>query len=256
MLYRLNYVWRLFVTAFCFCYFGLGAVFLSLIVFPMIGVFSAQGSVLRSRMRRVIQDSFRLFFAILHYGKLFDFQVEGLEKVQEDRGVILVANHPSLIDVVALISLMPNVSCIVKKALFENPFLKGVVSKAGYIPNDESEGILDLCRVSLDRGDNIIIFPEGTRRVPGKALNLKRGAAQIAVRLGAPVRIAKITVNPPTLTKGAPWYEIPPRRALFKVEFLEKIETMSFMENGVKSSIAARRVTSEIRQKIDSSLQL
>lgn len=92
--------------------------------------------------------------------------------------------------------------------------------------------------------------------MPGKALNLKRGAAQIAVRLGAPVRIAKITVNPPTLTKGAPWYEIPPRRALFKVEFLEKIETMSFMENGVKSSIAARRVTSEIRQKIDSSLQL
>lgn len=225
-------------------------------MFPTLALISFKEKTLRSRMRKVIQDSFRLFFAFLHYGRLFDFQVEGLEKVQKDRGVILVANHPSLIDVVALISLMPNVSCIVKKALFYNPFLKGVVSKAGYIPNDESEGILDLCRESLDRGDNIIIFPEGTRSIPGKSLNLKRGAAQIAVRLGVPVRVAKITVNPPTLTKGEPWYKIPPKRALFKVEFLEKIDTSNFIDKGIKTSIAARRVTSEIRQKIDSSLEL
>ncbi|MEC9281282.1 MAG: lysophospholipid acyltransferase family protein [Bdellovibrionota bacterium] len=252
----MNYLWRLFVTAFCFSYFGLGAIFLSLVVFPILSILSFSETNLRSRMRAVIQSSFRLFFAILHNARLFDFQVEGLEKVKGDRGVILVANHPSLIDVVSLISLMPNVSCIVKKALFENFFLKGVVLRAGYIPNDESEGILELCKVSLERGDNIIIFPEGTRSIPGKAMSLKRGAAQIAVRLGVPVRVAKITVNPPTLTKGAPWYKIPPRRALFKVEFLERIETKCFLDNGVKSSIAARRVTSEIRQKIDSSLQL
>lgn len=250
---KLNYVWRLFVTGYCFTMFGLGGCFLGLIWFPTLALVTHDEQILRYRIRRSIQLCFKLFFWVLHNARLFEFSVVNAHKLLEDRGTIIVANHPSLIDVVALMSITPHVSCIVKKDLFHNPFLRWVVRGAGYVPNDESERILDLCKEALDRGDNIIIFPEGTRTVPGKPLNLKRGAAQIAFRLGAPVRMVRILVNPITLTKGEPWYSIPERRAQFYIEVLNIISTQEMAAEGLVPSVAARRITREIGQNIDPS---
>ena len=94
----------------------------------------------------------------------------------------MLANHPSLIDVVVLISIIPNADCVVKAHLFKNPFLRGVVKNTGYISNADPEGLLVDCKKSLAAGNNLIIFPEGTRTKVGQAVKFQRGAANIALR--------------------------------------------------------------------------
>lgn len=252
IIYQINYLWRLGLTGFCFILFGLGGLFLSLIAIPAISVFIQDKINRRRRVRAVIRWCFRGFFRIMHFGGVLSFNAIGLEKCKDDRGMIVVANHPSLIDVVALMMLLPNVNCIVKKSLFDNFFLKGVVRGAGYIPNDESENILLECKKSLLEGDNIIIFPEGTRTVPGEPIKLKRGAAQIAYRLGAPLRLVHIQVQPDILTKGLAWYKIPAKRALFSVQVGGVIPVEEMLSRNLPPSIAARQITEEIRVNIDS----
>jgi hypothetical protein len=93
----------------------------------------------------------------------------------------VLANHPTLIDVVFLISLLPNADCVVKRVAC-NPFMRGPVRAAGYISNDDGAGLVDDCIAAVRAGGSLVIFPEGTRSVPGQPPRLQRGAANIAVR--------------------------------------------------------------------------
>jgi len=95
---------------------------------------------------------------------------------------MIVANHPSLIDVVFLIGLMRQTNCVVKQSLFQNPFTRGPVRDAGYISNDGSADMLDAAADALREGQTLIIFPEGTRTTPGAAPAFHRGGAAIALR--------------------------------------------------------------------------
>jgi 1-acyl-sn-glycerol-3-phosphate acyltransferase len=148
------------------------------------------------------------------------FNIEGLERAQSLGGCIFIANHPTLIDVVAVISCLPPCHCIVKKSLLEHFYLGRLMRAAGYIANDHANQLIQDCQRSLQAGRPILIFPEGTRS-PAYGLNaFSRGAAQIALRTGAPVVPIVITCEPPTLLKDEPWYAVPPRPMTFTLRFL------------------------------------
>jgi 1-acyl-sn-glycerol-3-phosphate acyltransferase len=149
---------------------------------------------------------------------------------------------------VVFISLYPNATCIVKKALLKNFFIRGVIQGAGYIPNDENENMLNLCRDALNNGRTLIIFPEGTRTEPGKPINIKRGASQIAVRLGIPVRVAQIQVSGSMLTKSHSWYQLTPKLSEFNLVIGEKIEAGNSVYTSMPPSLAARHMTRRINE--------
>lgn len=58
--------------------------------------------------------------------------------------------------------------------------------------NDRADTLLPASRQRLQQGDTILIFPEGTRTVPGEKMQLQRGAANIAVRCGSDLRVVVI----------------------------------------------------------------
>ena len=98
---------------------------------------------------------------------MLDYRIDGAEILRQERGCLVVANHPTLIDYVLLASVMPETDCLVKSALLKNPFLGGVVRAADYLINSEAETLLPRCQQRLAQGDTILIFPEGTRTKPG-----------------------------------------------------------------------------------------
>jgi len=101
-----------------------------------------------------------------------------------------------------------------------------VVRGAGYIRNDlDSAALLDACRAALDSGNHLIIFPEGTRSVPGEPIRFRRGFANIATTLGTEIQPVTISCSPATLTKGEKWWAIPNRRPRFRVEIGERLNT-------------------------------
>ena len=169
----------------------------------------------RKAARFTVHLLFKFFVGLMGMLGIFKFTIADKKQFANLHGKLVLANHPTLIDVVVLISLIPNADCVVKAHLFSNPFMRGVIKSTGYISNDCPDGLLTDCAASLASGNNVIVFPEGTRTTPGQALKFKRGAANIALRCRAEIVSVLIHVSPSTLTKSEMWYEVAPTQAKF-----------------------------------------
>ncbi|MES1991344.1 MAG: lysophospholipid acyltransferase family protein [Pseudomonadota bacterium] len=246
---RIERAWRLVWTGLAFASFGIGGLILTLTAFPLINL------LVRDRERRadlaqgLVHYTFRLHVRYMTLFGVVSTEMIGVEKLAGDRGVLFVSNHPSLLDVVFLISEMRRAQCIVKGEIFDNPFMRGPVVAANYIRNDgDAEKLIEDCARELAAGKNIIIFPEGSRTVPGEPLKLQRGVANIAVRSGAPIRLITIGCEPPSLMKGQKWYQIPHVRSHFTITVHGLIEMNRFMGDS-SPSVAARHLNAHLAEQ-------
>ena len=254
---RLYWYWRLAATGFAFGTFGVGALLLSLLVFPVL--YCLPGSV-QTRKRRgqwFVHITWRGFINFMKCLYLIDYKVENPHllhiKNSDNKGQLIIANHPSLIDVVYLIALTPQTNCVVKHSYWRNPFTALVVRMAGYIPNAQSMTTLDACVNALQSGENVIIFPEGTRTTPNVPMQLHRSTAQIALRAGVPLRPVIINNYPTTLTKQERWYHIAPRRVQYLISVREPLCLPQFLPNRsppLPLAVAARELTQLISETL------
>lgn len=239
----LDRIYRRLATGFALAFIFVGGGVLAVTVLPIVGLLPGDR---RARAQRVIQRIFRFYLNMIQWLNLIRLEIDGHDRLSTCRGKIVVANHPSLLDVVVLMSLVDNAQCIIKNELWNHPFLGVLMRRAGYIRNDlPAEELVSVCREALDRG-NIIIFPEGTRSVPGSLPRLRRGFANIATLTNADVQLVVISCTPPMLMKGDPWWTIPERPSLFRVTVGHCIDSGSYMEYGHRS-LASRRLTENVR---------
>ena len=239
---------RVLISAFCFSTFGLGGLSIVLAILPLIHISSFSAETRKRRIRRTIQISFYLFVRLMELVTVISVEAAGVEKLRKAKRCILVANHPSLIDIVLLIAYMPKADCIIKSKLLKNPFF-GRLVKAAYIPNSEDpDKLLGSCQKSLNSDNVLVIFPEGTRTPPGQPIKLSRGAANIALRTKHPVLPVHISCNPPGLLKDEKWYLLPPRTMKFTLRVDDLIDVEHYLKNGTSINIAARRLTEDIRK--------
>ena len=242
MFNKINRYWRIFATGLSFTLFGLGGVLLRILVFPLLHV------LIRDRHRRIIiartiiRLSFRFFIGLMVFLGILRYQIIGLERLNRS-GLLILANHPTLLDTVFLMAFVKNAGCIVKHHLRHNPFTHGPVKAAGYIDNEQGTELVTACINSLQEGTNLIIFPEGTRTPANGTIELKRGAANIAVRAGRAVTPVHIQCKPPSLSKGEPWWQVPERQMRFEIEVKEDIHIEYFTGEGQSDVMAARRLT-------------
>jgi len=156
---------------------------------------------------------------ILSLNLIDTFEIEGLEGIKLHDNYFFIANHPTLIDIIAITSCLPFSICIVKESLAKHPYFGSIVRAAGYIVNDRAMKLIEDCYKSFKAGHSLIIFPEGTRSPAYSLYTFNRGAAQIALRTGIPIVLVVVTCDPPTLLKGQPWYAVPERPVRFKLHF-------------------------------------
>jgi 1-acyl-sn-glycerol-3-phosphate acyltransferase len=239
--------WRVLATGLSFALFGLGGLLLRMAVFPLLALCVREPLLRRRAARTAIRLSFRAFVGIMRLLGVLRYEVHGLDKL-ERAGQLILANHPTLIDTVFLIAFVRNADCIVKGGLWNNPFTRGPVRAAGYVCNDRGPELVTDCIASLRAGGNLIVFPEGTRTRPGAAMELKRGAANIAVRAAHPVTPVLIRCEPATLGKGDKWWQVPPRRARFRIEVKDDIGIEHFTGPGISEVMAARRLTAYLQR--------
>jgi len=239
---RLFYIWRLFWTAFAFAVLGVGGFILAMTVIPMVTLFVQDEHTRNHRAQVIIRESFRVYIAMMRTLGVLKLEVVGAEKLSACKGKLIVANHPTLIDIVLLMALLPDAKCVVKSQLYANPFLCPIVRAAGYIRNDfEPEVLIEKCRETLAAGNNLIIFPEGTRSVPGRPLHFQRGFAHIATLTGVGLQPITITCEPITLVKGEPYYKIPNSRPSFRIEVADEIDPRQFLDLGSGSRARGAR---------------
>ncbi len=244
---RVNHAWRVLATGLSFALFGIGGLLLRVIVFPLLSLCIRAPEARKRAARATIRLSFRAFVGVMRGLGVLRYEVRGLGKLERD-GQLILANHPTLIDTVFLIAFVRNADCIVKGALWNNPFTRGPVRAADYICNDRGPELVEDCIASLRAGGNLIVFPEGTRTPRSGEAKLQRGAANIAVRGALPVTPVVIRCEPPTLGKGDKWWHVPPRQASFTIEVKDDIGMEGFRTAETSDVVAARRLTEHLQQ--------
>ncbi|POT55482.1 1-acyl-sn-glycerol-3-phosphate acyltransferase [Citrobacter amalonaticus] len=239
----LNRLWRIVMTGFCFALFGTGGLLLSVVWFNILLIFVRDPARRRRIARRSIAASFRLFLTVTRVLGVLDYHIAGRDILRQERGCLVVANHPTLIDYVLLASVMPETDCLVKSALLKNPFLSGVVRAADYLINSQADALLPASRQRLAQGDTLLIFPEGTRTTPGETMTLQRGAANIAVRCNSDLRIVTIHCSERMLDKKSKWYQVPPTKPRFTIQVGDRVRIGKFYDaNSQEPALAARQL--------------
>jgi 1-acyl-sn-glycerol-3-phosphate acyltransferase len=237
--------WRAAASGLCFLVFGAGALALSLTAFPLLSLTAADAATARLRVQRTIRAGCACFAALMKALGLVRWEVHGgeaLAAAPDAGGRLIIANHPSLIDAVFLLAWLPQADCIVKQALLENPFLRHAVRRAGYLGNAEPDALVAECAAALRAGRTLLVFPEGTRSVPGRPLRLRRGAARIALAAGVPVVPVQIRCEPLVLSKRMRWYQMGDRPAHFRFDVLAPLPPPR-RRAGESEALAARRLT-------------
>ena len=245
---QLNRAWRVLATAIAFASFGLGGLLLRLIYFPLLTWLQPDPIRRAAQARWAVHRSFALHIELMRVLGILRYQIHGLERLQRP-GLLVLANHPTLIDVVFLISLLPNADCVVKSKLANNPFTRGPVRASRYLCNDSGVGLIEDCIASVRAGSSLIIFPEGTRTPSHGPMKLQRGAANIAVRGQLAITPVRIRCTPLSLTKGLPWWQVPVQPMQFTIAVDEDIAISPFLvaANG-EPALASRQLTDYLQR--------
>jgi 1-acyl-sn-glycerol-3-phosphate acyltransferase len=115
----------------------------------------------------------------------------GREHLPRSGPLILASNHRSFLDpfLIGMLVRRP-VYYMAKRELFEKPWQAWVLNALGAFPVDRGAGdraAMDTARAILERGDCVVLFPEGTRVRPGPLGEPRRGVGRLALETGAPV---------------------------------------------------------------------
>lgn len=244
--------WRFLGTALSFAAFGVGAVLASAL---FVGLLAVPRRVRQRPARALVRMSFRSLLWFMALVRVFDFDLdrEGLARLGSAHRRVIVANHPTLLDVIVLLAYVKQASCVVKTRVWRNPFLAAAVRAANYVPNHDATQLLRDSDAALARDEPLIVFPEATRSVPGEPLHLQRGAATIAIESDAVVEIVHFRCEPVLLTKGDAWYRVPPRRPCLAVRVGASLRAREYLRGGASRSVAARRLTQALQQELGES---
>ena len=239
---------RLFAP-FMFAAFGSGALALVLLVIPIARIceWRTAGDLVAQRW---IQRAFRVYALALEAFGYIGLEVRGAARLTRGPALV-VANHPTLLDVVLLIAQLPQADCVVKTAAWRNPFLRGIVSLASYVPNRDGPELVAECARRLRAGRTIVLFPEGSRSLASGLRPFKRGAAHIALASGAALRPVQIECRPRMLGKDQPWWAIPGERVRYTLRVGADVE---IGEQAAERSdpLAARRLTEQLQRLFES----
>ena len=253
----LSYIWRLFWTPVAVAILTVSGFLFAITLIPLATLLVRDEQERNRRALLIIRESFRVYIAMLRVMGILKLAVVGGAKLTNCRGKVIIANHPTLLDIVLLASIVPDTKCVVKSELFGRHLLSPIVRAAGYIRNDcDPESFIEKCRDTLNAGFNLVIFPEGTRSVPGKPLHFRRGFAHVAILTGASLQPVLITCKPITLVKGEPYYRIPETRPVFRIEVGEEVDPQRFLNAGSQSRARrARALVSFMEADFGSRLQ-
>lgn len=159
--------------------------------------------------RAYIMAGFRACLAFLSLSGRFHFDLSALDVLRKEKSLIIACNHPSLWDVVLIVSRLPDVACIMKADLVGNLFLGGGARLARYIRNESPRQMIVQSVLDLQRGSHLLLFPEGTRTVERPINPLKGSIGIIASRAKVSVQTVFIETDSAFLGKRWPLFKKP-----------------------------------------------
>ena len=175
--------------------------------------------------RRIIQRLFGAWCSWLHATRLIYVTWHGFTPEALAGPAVYIANHPGLLDATFILARLPDTICIFKPSVMHNPALGPAAILAGYASGDAGVDLIRDVAARVQTGRSLLIFPEGTRTLPGVSLNpLRAGFALIATRAGVPVRLLRVSAPRDLVPKGQPWWRLPTLPAQVEITLLGELD--------------------------------
>lgn len=213
---NLKYLFKQLITGTLFAIFGLICMLGNMLFIPIVVFKLNKLKFIQNFARDTVWFSWKIFIEITRVFGYLDYKYKIKTKLGKNAQMI-IANHPSLLDVVFLISRVRRANCVVKGELEKNIFLFAAIKACNYIPNTQNEELLQKAVDALKKGESLIIFPEGTRTKD--EIIFHKAAAYMAVKGAGEIIAIAINMHPRSLRKKEPWYKTPD--VVIKYEFKE-----------------------------------
>lgn len=186
-------------------------------------------SVFQHSVRQLVRLGFKGVLTYAQWIRVIDLEIidHGEWLTQANKPAILVCNHISLLDVLIIIATFPECYTFVKEKFSKNPFIRFVISSAGFIPvipSDPAQSGMAFQRaLTLVReGKTLVIFPEGTRSKTGKLGAFHKGAFRLALEAGKDITPVLFTSESPVLNNFRS-FPSAKGQVQFKVHILPKL---------------------------------
>lgn len=253
---------RILFTGSAFLGFFLTGGLLGRLMLPLVVAFPGTPERKRARREWFFLWTNRVFVLYMRILRLVLFRRPPLpaDLPPHGQGYIVIANHPSLVDVLLLGATLPGLTSLAKASWYRSwvlgPLLRHGKHVRGPEPRALTEGrgadddpdvdapVLDRMVEHLRAGYPLLVFPEGSRSHERALRRFRRGAVEAAIRAQVPIVPVFISVAPPMLMKHQPWYEVPKRGGRFTLEFFPVIATAG-------RDLDARALNRELKQRYE-----
>lgn len=217
-----------------FICFGIGAFIIGAVLFPIVKLVSNKDNQ-KKRYAKIIHNAWKFFIKHLEFIGIIKLNIKDKEKLFSIRNKVIVATHPSFIDVVILGGLIPNSICFAKKELLNNFFMKNIVESI-CIPNGlELDDMQKVTKNFLDKGYNIIIFPAGGRHKKEEQPKIRKGAALVAINANKNIVPIQMYTDYDFLQIGQPIYDAGKRPINYYITPLNEINITDYKDDEVTS---------------------
>ena len=230
--------------------FWTGALGLAWLVVPYVYLRERQPLARRRRMQHMVARAWRWFHRVLDVTTLYRCAYVG-EPTSGLRGpMVMVANHPSLLDVTVIIARTPETCCVVKSSLVNSPLVGRLLRALGHVAAGDGSlmagmKVLETVRERLEEGFPVLVFPEGTRSPLAGMHRFRRGAFEIAQRAGVAVVPLLLRCDPPALGKGTPVWRHPRRCPTLTVHVGHSLDT-----NGTDPTELCKSIERDFRSRL------
>lgn len=174
--------------------------------------------------RAAIAGGYGWYWRFAAFTGMLRLQASALDVLRDEPGLVVVANHPSMLDALMLVARLPRSACVMKSSLMRNPLLGPGARLARYIRNDSPRSLIRLAVEDLRQGGQLVLFPEGTRTTRPPINAFRPGFTLIAKLAGAPIQTVFIDTRSPYLGKGWPLWRLPPLPIVFEVRLGRRFE--------------------------------
>ncbi|MBS7230409.1 1-acyl-sn-glycerol-3-phosphate acyltransferase [Flavobacterium psychroterrae] len=161
-----------------FTYYGLGGILMSIFSMTIMPILPIKEKTKMKAFRYCIS---RFMNSVLYSNPFLHKKVINNFNETFEKPAIIIANHSSFIDILAMGMLSPKIIFLVNDWVYNSPIFGGTVRKAGFYP--VSEGIevgVEHLRQKVNEGYSLMIFPEGTRSESNQIKRFHKGAFYLA----------------------------------------------------------------------------
>ena len=177
--------------------------------------------------RRMITCGFRAYLGILKTVCACRLDLSAIDVLSKQGPMIIVANHPSLLDAVLITSRLPNAVCVMKSSLMDNLLFGAAARLAGYVRNDVPLTMILQSAEVLKQGGQVVIFPEGTRTRNFPIEPCLPVVGMMAQRCGVPIQSLMIEFSSAYLGKNWPLWRPPALPLSFSIRLGRRFDPPS-----------------------------